>query len=256
MPRHYPTPATTTYYINQYIIDDMFRVDFNRRQQHQPIWGYDSTRYDFIAKGKEIVTGNIIINFRYPGYLRNVMNEHAIAEAANSKRIDDKKLTKSQVNRRVRKSQEEQDDILQAFDKVANVSDKNRVIANVMGRAVEVSPSENPGINESIREMKEALENRFFLSTHGTEEESGLTEGRLRSPMDESSIIEFDLSVRYGFQGVPGGFQRIFKDVVLLGEQETVSASVNMQGDMSSSAQPILEIYPFVCRTIETKKYI
>ena len=58
--RHYPTPTTTTYYVDQYLIDDVYRVDFHRKVTEQPIWGYASRQYDFIARGIEIVTGKLL----------------------------------------------------------------------------------------------------------------------------------------------------------------------------------------------------
>jgi hypothetical protein len=65
----------------------------------------------------------------------------------------------------------------------------------------------------------------------------------------------FDIIVRYGFQDRPGGYVRVFKDINLIGEEQVVSAQAGAGGDISSSAQPLLEVYPFFCRTIEVKKY-
>jgi hypothetical protein len=252
--KYYPTPSSTTYYINEYIIDDMFRVDFNRQVKHQPIWGYDSTKYDFIAKGKEIVTGNLIINFRYPGYLRNVLTEHRARTDAVEGWLQRKNM--ADVNNIVKADQELGESLLETFDNTFHISEKNALVSNIMlGEREQSAARQSKELDQNILAIKKSLEERFFMSTHSTEEESP-TGARLDSPMDGGEIINFDMSVRYGFQGVPGGFVRVFKDVVLLGEQETVSASVNMGGDMSSSAQPILEIYPFVCRTIEIKEYI
>ena len=67
--KFFPTPSTTKCYVNDIEVDDMFRVDFKRNINHQPIYGYDDQQYGFVAKGKELVSGQIIINFRYPGYL-------------------------------------------------------------------------------------------------------------------------------------------------------------------------------------------
>ena len=89
--RFYPTPSTCTYTLhksNKYgdnhggdamLVDDMYRVDFQRRISHQPIYGYDDTQFAFVAQGKELVTGNMIINFRYPGYLRNLILAEKLA---------------------------------------------------------------------------------------------------------------------------------------------------------------------------------
>ena len=90
--KFYPTPSTTNYYINGYLIDDVFRIDFKRAQQHQPIYGYHSDKFDFVARGKELVTGQIVINYRYPGYLRNVIERGHISKNDLSAAVFNKNL--------------------------------------------------------------------------------------------------------------------------------------------------------------------
>mgnify|MGYP007114377421 CR=1 FL=1 len=48
-----------------------------------------------------------------------------------------------------------------------------------------------------------------------------------------------------------GGFRRIIRDCVIVGESSTYSAAAGAGNDMSSSAQPIFEIYPFFARTVD-----
>jgi hypothetical protein len=257
MARHYPTPSTTTYYINEYIIDDMYRVDFKRTQQHQPVWGYDSVKYDFIAKGKEITSGNIIVNFRYPGYLRNVLVKHEADSKRLLQRIVGKNILPGKTMDQIDAEHQDPAGLLAEIDNLANPSDQASLIAAQMTKEIEIK---NISLNKLdlpvLKALKASLEERFYMASHGTSEEHIGTQSRYSSPLDSGEIIPFDMTCRYGFQGVPGGFVRIFRDIVLLGEQETVSASVNMGGDMSSSAQPILEVYPFVCRSIDIEEYI
>jgi hypothetical protein len=248
MTRTYPTPSTTTYYINKYLIDDMYRVDFSRKLQHQPIWGYDSRKFDFIASGKELVTGNIIINYRYPGYLRNVIKEHEFNQKELNKIISQKRIGPDVESLTA-------EGVLGDLDSVGTVADKSAVIAASIAGAAQDGLEAKKSKGKVIEALKASLESRFFLDNHGTEEEDLTTSAVFSSPLDDATLVLFDMSVRYGFQGVPGGYVRIFKDVALLGESQTVSAAAGVGSDMSSSAQAILEIYPFVCRTIVTKKY-
>ena len=67
--KFYPTPSDVRCYIGNIELDDVFRVDFKRQINHQPVYGYNDQKYGFVAKGKELVTGQIVMNFRYPGYL-------------------------------------------------------------------------------------------------------------------------------------------------------------------------------------------
>ena len=81
------------------------------------------------------------------------------------------------------------------------------------------------------------------------------------SPGSALDLLQtFDLVVEYTHVG--GGqvldpqtpaFKRIFRDCYLTGEEQTVSATAGVGNDLSSSAQPILEIYPFFCKTIITE---
>lgn len=248
--RFYPTPSSTTYYINEFLIDDMYRVDFNRRVQHQPIWGYDSKKWDFVAKGKEMVTGNLILNFRYPGYLRNVVLANQLREA----QLDD--FLKAKLGGFGIETEEGvPTNFFVAntdFDNVNTVEAKMKVIADIMAGDLaksEIAPQTKPSV--LVKALKANLEKRFFLSPHGVKNEDTT---QYSSVLDQDEIMPFSLAVRYGFRGTAGGFTRYFEDVIILGEGQTVSASAGAAGDMSSSAQALLEVYPFVCRTLTVKR--
>lgn len=248
--RFYPTPSTTTYYINEFLIDDMYRVDFTRRVQHQPIWGYDSKKWDFVAKGKELVTGNLILNFRYPGYLRNVV----LANQLRDQQLDD--FLKAKLGSFGTETVEgvKTNNFLtnSDFDNVNTVEAKMKVISDIMAGDLsrsEVAARTKP--SELVKALKANLEKRYFLSPHGIKNEDNT---QYSSVLDEDAIMPFSLAVRYGFRGTAGGFTRYFEDVIILGEGQTVSASAGGAGDTSSSAQALLEIYPFVCRTLAVKR--
>jgi len=243
--RFYPSPSVVTYYIGDLLIDDVFRVDFQRKVSHQPIWGYDSKLYDFIAQGKEIVTGNIIINYRYPGYLKNAINNYAAGALETTQEVqkrfeEDKKITYSPS----------------FFAELDSLSTDERAayLANTILQKTPFQSSQinNSVIEKSISRVKQDI--RKVYGANSNSEETASDSDFFKSPIDDKTIRRFDLVVRYGFQNIPGGYIRKFKDCVLIGESETVSASASAGGDMSSSAQPILEIYPFFSRTIETIK--
>lgn len=243
--RFYPSPSVITYYIGDLLIDDIFRVDFQRKVTHQPIWGYDSRLYDFIAEGKEIVTGNIIINYRYPGYLKNAINSYAAGALETSQEValrfeNEKKQTYSPT-------------FFAELDSL-NTDQRASYLANTLLQKTPFQSSQinNSVIEKSISRIKQDI--RKVYGANSSSEESPGDSDFFKSPIDDRSIIRFDLVTRYGFQNIAGGYIRKFKDCVLIGESETVSASASAGGDMSSSAQPILEIYPFFARTIETIK--
>jgi len=247
--RFYPSPSTVTYYIGSLWIDDIFRVDFQRKVNYQPIWGYDSRKYDFVAKGKEIVTGNIIINYRYPGYLRA-----AILNADSNS-----KYTTAQVEQKIRGADPlyDTDAFLKSIDKI-DFENKAKNIANQIiksSKQKSMPLQVNLGTNYSSLSMTSPVKlidqlKKGLRQANGSFEQADFG-GDLGSILDEDNCSPFDLKMRYGFQERDGGYTRTIKDCVIFGEAETVSASAGISDDMSSSAQPILEIYSFFARDIE-----
>jgi len=235
--RFYPTPASVTYYIGDILIDDMFRVDFQRKVDHQPVWGYDSQTYDFVARGKEIVSGSIIINYRYPGYLK----------AAIQRYYENKNKTNQIVNNNIMGEEEVAYDptFFRTLDKL-DLENKVKVLGNQLIK-------NNRTTVAMVSKLKENMRKLYGANGTTAEEADGSTEF-YQSILDQKQIYQFDLSVRYGFQNVTGGYIRRFKDCVIIGESETVNAAAGLGGDLSSSAQPILEVYSFFAKTIEVIK--
>ena len=273
MIRHYPTPTTVSYYVGKYLIDDAYRIDFNRKRTDQPIWGYGSTHFDFIARGREIVTGNIVLNFRYPGYLTNVIRnqqgktleeleeenaEKSLSEFDSAGSMKEKMTAMSNLlsNELRRKDRENQKD---GYEKLKNLEVWDyRILKDIIHNSS--SPIERRGlplyynsdIQPTINSIKDLLERRNFKRSTERDEDSSVY--KYKSPLDDiKGAAPFDLTVRYGFQNIPGGFSRIFRDVVLIGESEVVQAAPG--NDMASSAQALLEIYPFFCRTISVEEW-
>jgi hypothetical protein len=290
--RVYPTPSTTTYYMvsssdgKEYRIADMFRVDFQRRASKQPIYGYNSTQFDFVAKGKELVTGNLVINFRYPGYLYNYLAV-AMAENARSEALTSKALYNKPG---IFDFNPSAPDTFATIESMENNEDKMNALANLLvHQQTDTDPHQYfSSLGASFKDpvawkgdtvdmqdvalgtqmqlammIKDMYKNKFsrggierggraFSSTEGT----GLD---AESPLSRSG--KFDIVVKYGHKHatMPGdvstSFQRKFSECYLVGEEETVSASAGVGNDLSSSAQPILEIYPFFCKTITTESY-
>ncbi len=72
----YPTPAQVYLYAGGIWIDDAFRVEYRKVNEKVPLFGFDETEFSGVAKGHTLVTGNLIINHRYPGYLWTIIKEH------------------------------------------------------------------------------------------------------------------------------------------------------------------------------------
>lgn len=298
--RFYPTPSTCTYTLhkpNKYsgghggeamVVDDMYRVDFQRRVSHQPIYGYDDTQFGFVAQGKELVTGNMIINFRYPGYLRNLIM--ALAIGAQQDRLEYAEKMENAPSKLTDVFEENNiEHLAKDIENLEGSADKLKAIGNYMAlnrkggktvvsgldgritggfikldphnpnsRTVLMKGTESKGYhhgNDSIIAVIEALQSRFIRKYSRDDIDDRKAGGQsIYSPLDiPVKEMTFDMSVRYGNNST-SNFVRIFKDCYITGEEETVSASAGVGNDLSSSAQPILEVYPFFCRTITTQE--
>lgn len=283
--RIYPTPSTTKYYISQsgggkhYLVDDMYRVDFQRRVTHQPIYGYNSRKFDFVAKGKELTTGNIVINFRYPAYLYNLLavsdmeaslNDYAANKAIwKGERLPGMLDFDPANTFATLESMENSDDKLKflsniLIDEIAptsagSVKKRNYYssLSNLTSMATNIGGQEATGTSiNSVLQLALLVKDMYKRKFAGKEAPPTVHDG----PLDRGLFHPnrgFDIVVEYGpdtgIKPLSARFKRVFKDCYLTGEEETVSASAGVGNDLSSSAQPILEIYPFFCKNIETK---
>lgn len=56
-------------YINGYWIDDFVSMRYEHQNPKIPFRGYHQKYWTAVADGKVMVAGNMVLNFRYPGYL-------------------------------------------------------------------------------------------------------------------------------------------------------------------------------------------
>jgi hypothetical protein len=224
--KFYPTPSDVKCYINGVELDDLYRVDFKRQINRQPIYGYNDVKFGFVAEGKELVSGQLILNFRYPGYLYNAILNSTVQQAIS---ID---AQRTALGKKLDESLDQLD--LKAMEGMSLI-DKATFISNQLKQ-------ENPSNYEIAETMKRNYRDRF-LPDNDTERSSPMS-----STLD--LLQKFDLTIKYGQHDASAGFVRVFKDCYLLGESSTFSAAAG-GNDMSNSAQPIFEIYPFFAKTIK-----
>lgn len=52
-------------------------ISYSYQNSRQPAYGYNSTRYDAVLPGREIIQGNFLINYVEPNYVFNLINPEA-----------------------------------------------------------------------------------------------------------------------------------------------------------------------------------
>ena len=65
----YVSSTQATIYIDDVWVDDACLIEYSSNNSKEPIFGYNSSRWDDVAVGHSIVTGTLVIHYRYNGYL-------------------------------------------------------------------------------------------------------------------------------------------------------------------------------------------
>jgi hypothetical protein len=84
--KRYYTPCNVGIYIGGYRLSDAFRVDWDARDSKTPLYGWADDTFSAVSNGRKIVTGRLVINYKYPRYLTTAINEFT----RNQNPIDDR----------------------------------------------------------------------------------------------------------------------------------------------------------------------
>jgi hypothetical protein len=209
----YYTPCNVGIYIGGYRLSDAFRVDWDARDSKTPLYGWADDTFSAVTNGRKIISGRLVINYKYPGYLSTAINEFT----HNQNPIDTRKevheteefLSKSSVER---------------VKWLAQVAAKNYG-DNELGGSVNWAGGSIQMAGEPLREFSSALEAYKQKRT-------------------------FDILVAYGDIMSEDHIELLIKDAYIVGQSQVISASATGGGDVSSSGSPIYEIYSFFAKEI------
>lgn len=224
--KFYKQPINTYVFVENVWLDDIYRLDFRLERQRAPIYGWNDVHYGIVAEGKQLIVGNILIHFTQPGYLVSAINEAVSRRVAS---ID----TSDPYSRLERARRGVSEELLYVYDQTAEGSDerKNRITQLLAN-------SKNQGIQD---EVIQSLRKAFIPNT------IDLRYAENEEPIDIPRK-HFNIQIYYGHPEDPDTIIRELKQCVLTGQGQTISAAAQGGGDMSSSAQTILEVYPFMAQ--------
>jgi len=214
MPDRYYTPCNVGIYIGGYKVSDAFRVDWDARDSKTPLYGWADETYSAVTNGRKIVTGRLVINYRYPGYLSAAITEF--------------RKNQTPINRA---------EAINANDLFNQAREKNSVervkfLAQIAAK--------NYGDNR----LGDFAKN---FSGSSIDFGNGLTDYGLEAYKVKST---FDILVTYGDVEKENHIETLLKDAYIVGQSQTISASATGGGDVSSSGSPIYEIYSFFAKEI------
>lgn len=95
----YFTGTQATIWLGDTWVDECVGIHFQANQSIIPIFGYASSKFDAVARGKVLVQGQFEINFVDEGYLYAVLEQHARdAAIANPRPTDKVDIIKDQLD--------------------------------------------------------------------------------------------------------------------------------------------------------------
>lgn len=219
IPGNYPTSSDVRCYINGVLIDDSMRIAHNEENAKIPIYSYNDKHWAIVADSKVSITGNLIINSRFPGYLLRAIER--LGPEANTKLGQATIANPIKDRRRVITLMETIRD--------ATVEERARLLATS-------SP-------EKFTVMSELLNSAFEIPTK-LESHSPVELGPTESWGGSNGI---NLTLTFGKPTPIYGY--VLENVHFTSCNEIVNSATGA-GDIGGSGQPLLEIYTFIARRI------
>jgi len=246
----YPTPGDVKIYIGTNYVDDAYRVDYDERNNKVPLVGYHQKHFVQVADGKVMIVGNIIIHFRFPGYLTyaiksvlNRMEDGALSDGSGAPQG----AASGQPNptRTTAYGLPSKDTVIQAIELIRKSTVDQRVRALVVSHKFGFFDQQSTLLNTVYGQFKGDASPKF---------------DPLESPVEMSpeafmgAGTGLDLRLYYGYiggtdQGVH--VTEVLRGVHFTGRRKVVNASTS-GGDLSASGQSILEVYPFFARSVDS----
>jgi len=259
-PGQYPTAGDARVFINEHWVDDTLRCDVDVQHRKIPLYGYHQKYYADMAAGKVIVTGSLMIHFRFPGYLM-----YAIGKTLGRKALEvydqDEALRaqlRSPVDRiRGQKSGAEYPPPPNNRSHAHLVDLINELRQeSVTARIERLTRATTDGEFDRISDTLDALYgNAERVNSTGDIGDALYADPVEMSPEDFSGgSAGFNIDIVYNrAQDTWGRGYKIrerVRGVHLTGRRKVLNASTT-SGDLGSSGSSLVEIYPFVARNVE-----
>lgn len=230
----YPTPSQVGIYIGPYHVDDAYSVEWQLTDTSSPMFTYFNKYWVNVAKGKQIISGNIGINFRYPGYLATAI-------------------------RAARKRAEIPEDIIE------KTKTKSGFIDNYLSEMRDGTASERldlliqaaEGGDEVLRKMSALA----YAAQNFSDDFSSVGGKYMENYVDvfeeqrqwNDKIVPVDIWTHYGNTNEIH-IAEVLEDVVFTGKSKQNQAGASPSGGLSASGINIIEVYSFFAKDVRTVK--
>jgi hypothetical protein len=232
----YFSGSQASVYIGDIWVDEITSIAWQCQQNRKPLYGYASTLYDALAKGRVLVTGYFTINFKEAGYLWLILHNYRKLNPSSSNgpvfvdQLERKNIETSQEHPQLWEDMRKSD--LSASDKYERLTDLTSYAA-LTGFSNRIRAG---GGMDPAEKAFEAFEDEIW----GTSQTELDAQDRR---CDDPRFDFFDIFISYGDYVGNNSLNhtvRKLAQVSILGTSQIVN----------SDGQPIQEKYDFICRNL------
>jgi len=226
----YLAPSSTSVWIGGIKIDDAFRVDWKASNAKSPLYGWADKQYRAVADGRQLVTGRLIINYRFPGYLYTAIQNSKTGISNNADIVKERAKLRENLT------------VLQGGTTDAKIE----LLLKSLQRGDLTEFHRHGALLQTMYASDtQSVENSSFSQNPS---DSSITPA-YRIPINRGP---FDIRILYGSTHMDSyQIEKLIRGVYIVGESQVISGSATGGGDISSSGSPIYEVYNFMAKELK-----
>ena len=229
---NYPTPAQVSVFLGDVWIDDAYRIEVRDQNPLIPLYGYSQSEFTAVAQGKRIVQGSLIINYRYPEYLR------AAIDGTGKKKVEMDRTTALAVALR--------DAPVDERVNILNLA-RQQGVGKEMGEIF--TEKYVPQFEFTQPGMTAAEQRAIYEDAVEQNENLGVLPSTMK--LDPREGITFKIWFDTPNESK---YYTVIEGVRLVGRAMTIRNSADGGGDTSSSGQNLFELYTFFAKRMYSRR--
>jgi hypothetical protein len=226
---NYITPSQSAIYIGEYHVDDCYSIEWNYRDNRNPLYSYFNDEVVSTSLGKKIVVGSLSINYRYPGYLPWAIKEARSISLSGS--IDVKQIHQDGRN----------------FVDTYLTEMKNGTAAERM-KLLLAAAIVGPKALNRMSALAYLSQQGLSLGLRGVDSQQEFPDVfDIQNP--DLDVVPVDIWTHFGDIDETHVAEKI-EGAVFIGESRQVQAGASASGGLSASGINLLEVYSFWAKKV------
>jgi hypothetical protein len=235
----YPTASTVAVFINGMHIDQAYQVQYKESTNKIPIYGYNDHIFTKVAKGRQAVSGVLVINFMFPGYLNAALDSKYQAESSLPPALYPQKDIQGSLREAYDESLEKTIEQqlateLPSLESTASRQARAEYIADLI--------SSKDTKQKTIKALVNQFENRDAVSFDTPAGKLPLDKLRIKSLESPIELSSRNITIDIYYQDPQSSdWYLSFKNVHFYDVSQTIS-----QAGAEGSSEPLYEVYSFM----------